>query len=75
MIDEALHAEKHRHARLQLQQIERLGEEIVGAGGEAGDPRVEIGHRGQDHDGDDLKPSDEDPRWAGSGHGYSPRTL
>jgi len=35
LIDEALHAEKHRHARLRLQQIERLGEEIVGAGGEA----------------------------------------
>ena len=50
MVEQRLHAQQHADPRAQLRELERLAEEIVGTGGEAGHPRAQIGHRGHDDD-------------------------
>ena len=50
LVEQCLHPQERADPRAQLRELERLAEEIVGAGGQPGHPRVEIGHGGEDHD-------------------------
>jgi hypothetical protein len=49
LAEQHLDAQKRGETRPQLDKLHRLGEEVVRAGGEAGHPRLEIAHRGEDH--------------------------
>jgi hypothetical protein len=55
LVEQKFHPQQCRHPGPQFDEVEGLGEKVIGASRQAGDARLQVALPGQDDDRDELK--------------------